>query len=110
MYSLIACYIAFKMIDLAIDGFGESKSVWIISDKSTEIGSRISSRLGRGGTYLNGVGGYSGDAKEVIFYVFTRLEEAKLKSIVTELGPAAFLAVGNIHDVKGGRFKKKDIH
>jgi len=26
------------------------------------------------------------------------------------MDPSAFLAVGNIHDVKGGRFKKKDIH
>ncbi len=110
MYSLIAYYIAFKMIDLSIDGFDQSKSVWIISDKSTDIGQTVSSRLGRGVTYLNGEGGYSGDAKKVIFCVITRLEEAKLKSIVTEIDPSAFLAVGNIHDVKGGRFKKKDIH
>jgi uncharacterized membrane-anchored protein YitT (DUF2179 family) len=46
----------------------------------------------------------------VIFCVITRLEEAKMKSIVNDLDPAAFLAVGNIHDVKGGRFKKRDIH
>ena len=48
--------------------------------------------------------------KQVIFCVITRLEEAKMKTIVEELDPSAFLAVGNIHDVKGGRFKKKNIH
>ncbi|HZG86107.1 YitT family protein [Paenibacillus sp.] len=110
MYSLIAYYIAFKMIDVTIEGFDESKAVWIISDTYEEIGEAIMQRLGRGVTYLNGEGGFTGGAKKVIFCVITRLEEAKLKSIVEERDPGAFLAVGNIHDVKGGRFKKKDIH
>ncbi|CAH1201704.1 hypothetical protein PAECIP111891_01786 [Paenibacillus allorhizoplanae] len=110
MYSLIAYFIAYKMIDVTIEGFDESKSVWIISDNFREIGGAIMDRLGRGVTYLEGEGGFSGDNKKVIFCVITRLEEAKLKSIVDGLDPKAFLAVGNIHDVKGGRFKKKDIH
>ena len=110
MYSLIAYYIAFKMIDLTIEGFEESKSVWIISERNQEIASSIIDRLGRGVTYLNGEGAYTGNEKKVIFCVITRLEEAKLKSIVDEIDPKAFLAVGNIHDVKGGRFKKNNIH
>lgn len=110
MYSLIAYYIAFKMIDITIEGLDQSKSVWLISDQYREIGEAIVSRLGRGVTYLAGEGGFTGDDKKVIFCVITRLEEAKLKSIVEEIDSRAFLAVGNIHDVKGGRFKKKDIH
>lgn len=110
MYSLIAYFIAYKMIDVTIEGFDESKSIWIISDKHKEIGNTIISRLGRGVTYLDGEGAFTGDSKKVIFCVITRLEEAKLKTIVDEVDPSAFLAVGNIHDVKGGRFKKKDIH
>ncbi|MGG1551630.1 YitT family protein [Paenibacillus ferrarius] len=110
MYSLIAYFIAYKMIDVTIEGFDESKSVWVISDNFREIGGAIIDRLGRGVTYMDGEGGFTGDNKKVIFCVITRLEEAKLKSIVEELDPKAFLAVGNIHDVKGGRFKKRDIH
>ncbi|NEW06661.1 YitT family protein [Paenibacillus sp. SYP-B3998] len=110
MYSLIAYYIAFKMIDITIEGLDQSKSVWIISDEYAKIGDAITYRLGRGVTYLHGEGAYTGDDKKVIFSVITRLEEAKLKSIIDELDSKAFLAIGNIHDVKGGRFKKKDIH
>jgi uncharacterized membrane-anchored protein YitT (DUF2179 family) len=110
MYSLVAYYIAYKMIDITMEGFEESKAVWIISEEAKEIGSAIMDRLGRGVTYLHGEGGFSGGQKRVIFCVITRLEEAKMKSIVNDLDPAAFLAVGNIHDVKGGRFKKRDIH
>jgi uncharacterized membrane-anchored protein YitT (DUF2179 family) len=110
MYSIIAYYIAFKAIDVTIEGLDESKSVWIISDEFREIGAAIMSRLGRGVTYLNGEGAFTGDDKKVIFVVITRLEEAKLKSIVHDIDDGAFVAVGNIHDVRGGRFKKKDIH
>jgi uncharacterized membrane-anchored protein YitT (DUF2179 family) len=110
MYSLITYFIAVKMIDIVIEGFEEMKSVWIISDKIEIIGQAISNRLGRGVTYLAGEGGYSGENKKVIFCIITRLEEAKLKSIVEDIDPNAFLATGNIHDVQGGSFKKKDIH
>lgn len=110
MYSLVAYYIAYKMIDITMEGFEESKAVWIISDEAKEIGSAIMDRLGRGVTYMHGEGGFSGGQKRIIFCVITRLEEAKMKSIVNDIDPSAFLAVGNIHDVKGGRFKKRDIH
>ncbi|WP_019913250.1 YitT family protein [Paenibacillus sp. HW567] len=110
MFSLIAYYIAFKMIDITLEGLDQSKSVWIISDKYRDIGEALTERLGRGVTYLDGEGGFSGENKKVIFVVITRLEEAKLKSIVEDWDSDAFIAIGNIHDVKGGRFKKKSIH
>jgi uncharacterized membrane-anchored protein YitT (DUF2179 family) len=110
MYSLLAYFIAFKTIDIVIAGLDESKSAWIISDQANVIGEAILARLGRGVTYLNGEGAYTGDDKRVIFCVITRLEEAKLKTIVEEIDSSAFLAVGNIAEVRGGRFKKRDIH
>lgn len=110
MYSLIAYFVAYKTIDITITGLDESKSVWIISDNSQEIGEAIMNRLGRGVTYINGEGAYSGDQKKVIFCVINRLEEAKLKEIVTESDKNAFLAVADIAEVRGGRFKKRDIH
>lgn len=110
LYSYIAYFIAYKTIDIVIQGLDESKSVWIISDKHAIIGEAIMARLGRGVTYFNGEGAYSRENKKVIFCVITRLEEAKLKLIVEEIDPTAFVAVGNISEVRGGRFKKKDIH
>jgi uncharacterized membrane-anchored protein YitT (DUF2179 family) len=110
MYSLIAYFVAYKTIDITITGLDESKSVWIISDNSKEIGEAIMNRLGRGVTYIHGEGAYSGDDKKVIFCVINRLEEAKLKEIVTESDENAFLAVADIAEVRGGRFKKRNIH
>jgi uncharacterized membrane-anchored protein YitT (DUF2179 family) len=110
MYSILAYTIAFKTIDVVVQGLDESKSVWIISERYQEVGDAIMARLGRGVTYLNGEGAFTGDDKKVIFCVITRLEEAKLKTIVEEIDSSAFLAVADIAEVRGGRFKKKDIH
>ncbi|WP_407919218.1 YitT family protein [Domibacillus indicus] len=110
MYSVLAYFVAFKTIDVVIQGLDESKSAWIISDQYQEIGEAIIARLGRGVTYLNGEGAYTGENKKVIFCVINRLEEAKLKSIVEDMDEGAFLAVADIAEVRGGRFKKRDIH
>lgn len=110
MYSILAYYVAFKTMDIVIAGLDESKFVWIISDEFREIGDAILHRLGRGVTYLSGEGAFSGDDKKVIFCVINRLEEAKLKEIVKDFDSSAFLAIGDIAEVRGGQFKKRDIH
>jgi uncharacterized membrane-anchored protein YitT (DUF2179 family) len=110
MYSILAYVVAAKAIDLVITGMEQSKPVWIISDIANEIGDAINSRLGRGVTYLHGEGAFTGDEKKVIFCIITRLEESKLATIVDEIDPSAFLAIADVAEVKGGRFKKKAIH
>lgn len=110
MYSVLTYFIAFKTIDIVVDGLDQSKSAWIISEKHQEIGDAILARLGRGVTYLTGEGAFTGDDKKVIFCVVTRIEEAKLKEIIEDIDESAFLAVADIAEVRGGRFKKRDIH
>lgn len=110
MYSIIAYFIAFKVIDLTIEGLDESKAVMIISDQPEEIAEKLMYRLGRGVTYLEGKGGYTRDAKSVLYAVVTRLEVAKLKSIIDEVDSGAFVTIHDVHEVLGGRFKKSAIH
>lgn len=110
MYSLIAYFVAFKVIDLTIEGLDESKAVIIISDKSDEIAEVLMARLGRGVTFLEGQGGYSKQAKGVLYSVVTRLEVSKLKSIIDEIDEEAFVTIQDVHEVLGGRLTKKAIH
>ncbi|PLT30442.1 YitT family protein [Peribacillus deserti] len=110
MYSILAYVIAAKAIDTVVDGIEGSKSAYIISDQITEIGDAINARLGRGVTYLQGEGAYTGDEKKVIFCIITRLEESKLVSLVEDIDPTSFIAIADIAEVRGGRFKKRSIH
>jgi len=109
MYSLIAYFIAFKVIDIIVEGLDEAKSVHIISEKYEDITDALLARLGRGVTLLQGEGGYRGDATKVIYVVVTRLEIAKLKSIVHGFDEDALMTVGSV-EATGKRYKKKAIH
>lgn len=105
MYSILTYYIASKAIDIIIQGLEDTKAVIIVSDEYEEMGAAITERLGRSVTFLHGKGGYNENEKEVIYVVITRLEISKLKQIVRELDPSAFVTVTNIQETHGTTFK-----
>lgn len=107
MYSLIAYFVAYKVIDLTVEGLDESRSVWIVSKEYSKIGHEINDKLNRKVTYVNGndVEGIVSDG--VILSVITRIEEQRLKSIVHECDPNAFVVINGTHDVMGKNFISK---
>jgi len=109
MYSLIAYFIAFKTIDITVQGLDESKSVIIVSEKNKEISDAIMARLGRGIILLDGKGAYSGTETNVIYVVLSRLEIAKLKNIVHGFDEEALITITSVEGT-GKSYKKKAIH
>lgn len=105
MYSVMTYYIAFKTIDTVIQGLDETKAVFIISDQHSEVSDAILDRLGRGTTKLKGKGGYTDEEKDIIYVVITRLEVTKLKSLVHDVDPTAFLTIMDTQETKGAKFK-----
>ena len=110
MYSLFAYFVIAKMIDVVLKGLDESYAVMIVTNEHEEVTEALNERLGRGVTLLHGAGGYTGEAKEVLYCVVTRLEIDKLKEIVLDKDENAFVTINAVHDIVGGRFKKKAIH
>jgi len=110
MYSLAAYFVAYKVIDITIEGLDETKGVMIVSDCADEIANTLLARLGRGVTILHGQGGYTQEQKKVLYSVVTRLEIAKLKAIIDEIDSNAFVTIQDVHEVIGGRIKKRAIH
>ena len=105
MYAVLTYFIAFKVIDIVLKGLNSSKSIRIISDKSYEIGQELLKSLNIGVTYLKGVGAYSGAEKTIVFCVVSRLEMAKMKEIIKNIDPNAFISVVDVHEAYGGRTK-----
>ena len=110
MYSLFAYYVIAKTIDVTIKGLDESYGVMIVTNEPEELTSALNDRLGRGVTLLYGEGGYTHQQKKVLYCVVTRLEVDKLKEIVHDKDENAFVTINVVHDIVGGRFKKKSIH
>lgn len=109
MYSLMAYFIAFKAIDITVEGLDESKAVIIVSEKNKDISEALTDRLGRGVTLLHGEGAYKGKSTNVIYVVVSRLEIAKLKGIVNDFDEDALVTVTSV-EASGKRYGKKAIH
>ncbi|WP_179133990.1 YitT family protein [Halobacillus massiliensis] len=110
MYSIITYYIAYKMIDIVVEGMEELKSVTIISNVPEEIADALIKQLGRGMTYIQGQGVFTNEPKKIIYTIVTRIELSTLRSIVDEIDPEALVAIGNIADVAGSNFDKSSAH
>ncbi|MEV2908242.1 YitT family protein [Paenibacillus larvae] len=110
MYSMFTYYIASKVMDAVVEGLNESRSVTIISSEYEEISQTIMDRLGRNTTFIYARGGYLKEDTQMIYCVVTRLELAKLKTIVQEIDSKAFITIEHVSDVLGGNFEKHNIH
>ena len=107
MYSMLTYFIAFKVIDIVLEGLNSSKSVAIISDRSEEIGQALIEKLDIGITYLYGQGGYSGIDKKMIYCIISRLEMSQMKETIKEIDPTALIAVVDVHEAYGARLKRR---
>lgn len=105
MYTLIAMYIGYQILDKVQIGFNMKKNILIVSDKSEELANALIEHLNRSVTFLEGMGGYKKENKKVIYCIVTSNEVVKVKSIVEEIDPKAFLTINDIVEVKGSSFK-----
>jgi uncharacterized membrane-anchored protein YitT (DUF2179 family) len=105
LYSWIVIYVTGKTIDIVLQGMSVDKTLFIISDKFTEIRDRIINDLHRGGTYIPGKGMYNGSDKTIIFTVVNRREMALLEEYIHEIDPTAFLTVLEANEILGEGFK-----
>ena len=108
--SAIAYFIASKVIHIVEVGLSGSKTFKIITKEPELMVETIRERLGRSATYNEVYGGYSKEQFKEITCVINRLEESKMKDIIQEIDPGAFVTVYDVAEVKGGNFRKKDIH
>ncbi len=102
LLSLIMYIVVIKIMDAVIVGLDETKSVLIISSKSEAIAGAIMHELGLGLTVMYGRGGFSGDAREILYVIAERLQLAELKELIHREDPAAFIAIENLHEVANG--------
>jgi uncharacterized membrane-anchored protein YitT (DUF2179 family) len=110
MYSIITYFIAYKMIDIVVEGLEEMKSVTIISDQPEKIADALMKQLGRGVTYIHGEGAFTGETRKIVYTIVSRIELSDLRDAVNEIDPTSVVAIQNIADVTGSNLKKSAAH
>lgn len=108
--SAIAYFIASKVIHIVEEGLSGAKTFKIITSVPDVMVETVRDRLGRSATLNQIQGAYSKECYYEITCVINRLEERKMKEIINQVDPEAFVVVYEVSEVKGGNFRKRDIH
>ena len=108
MFALISTFLMSKMIDFLVDGLNSARAYFIISDESEKIARRVMDEMERGITGLNGQGMYSGTDKKVLLCVIGRTESPRLRAIVSECDPRAFVIATDVYEALGEGFRPMD--
>jgi uncharacterized membrane-anchored protein YitT (DUF2179 family) len=110
LYSILTYMSAARTLDFIIHGIEEYIAITIMSGEADFIRRRITGELGRGVTVYRARGGLSGDEREILYCVVTRLEIGRVKMIIREVDEGAFVVVQPLADVQGGTVRKRAIH
>src|SRR5262249_9992890 len=109
-YSILTYVAAARTLDFVIHGIDEYTAVTIVSDHHGRIRQRIMHALGRGVTIYRGFGGLSGRERDILYCVVTRLEIGKVKAIVREIDPEAFVVYHALAGGEAGVCKTRGFH
>ena len=104
LWALISLFVSSQAMDSVIKGFNTAMQFMIISRDAEEIVRRIHTEIDRGCTRLMAEGTYSRLPVGTLLCVVSRTEAPRLKKLVAEVDPQAFVTVCNVHEVLGEGF------
>ena len=110
LYSILTYISAARTLDFIIHGIEEYVGITIMSSEADFIRRRVTSELGRGMTVYRARGGMTGEDREILYCVVTRLEIGRVRMIIREVDERAFVVVQPLADVSGGTVRKRVVH
>lgn len=105
LYALVMIYVSGLSAEVVSQGVSLVRTAFIISDQVEKVAEGIVKELERSATMLPGVGAYTGESRKVLYCVITTSEVNRLKAIVHEIDPKAFMVIGDAHEALGEGFK-----
>ncbi len=104
MYAVVGIFLSAHMANRVMEGLHYSKAIFIISDCWEELADTILKELRRGVTGLSSQGMYTRKDRKMLFCVVSSKEIVRIKEIVAQKDPRAFLIVSDVREVFGEGF------
>lgn len=105
LYAAVAIFVQSKIIDSIVYGSQESRFILIFSKKAESIAERMM-QSGSGVTFLRGEGAYSREEIRVVATAVHRSAYSRVKRIISDLDPSAFVVVTTAGEVLGEGFSR----
>ena len=98
LYSIVTYFAALKTVDFIVEGLDRSKSAMIVTDHGEEISWALMETFESGTTKIAAIGGYSNAEKTVIYFVVNRFQISRMKALVREIDPKAYVTISEVAD------------
>jgi len=105
LYTLIAMYITYTVMEKIINGLSRRKMLLIVSEKEKEVSIAIMNNFNRGVTILYGEGAYTSNRKNVMYCVVSLTQLPQIKRVIKVIDNEAFISIIDIAEVQGNGFK-----
>jgi uncharacterized membrane-anchored protein YitT (DUF2179 family) len=101
LYTLIFLFVSTQILNVVLYGLSQRKAVSIISPHWETIHRGIMETTQWGVTLIGGRGGYSGQDIQMVFTVISHQELPRLKKLIDDIDPLAFVVVSDTLEVMG---------
>lgn len=99
LYSIVTYFAALKVIDFLVEGIDREKAAMIITKNPEEISNALTEAFECGATHIPAKGGFSGEAQTVVYFVVNRFQVGKMKNIVHNIDPSAYITISEVADI-----------
>lgn len=99
LYSIVTYAAGLKTVDFIVEGVDRSKAVMIVTDKPKEVSGALMEAFECGTTKIAATGGYSNREKTIVYFVVNRFQISRMRNIVHDVDPKAFLTITEVADV-----------
>ena len=99
LYSILTYYAGLKTIDFIVEGIDRSKAAMIVTTFPDEVSCELSREFECGMTRIEATGSYSGEPRTMVYFVVNRFQIGKMKNIVREIDPKAYITISEVADV-----------
>ena len=99
LYSIVTYFVGSKTVDYIVEGLERSMCAMIVTTKANEIADAISEAFQSSGTIVEAIGGYKKEKKQILYFIVNRFQINKLKTIVHQVDPSAFISLQDVSDV-----------
>jgi uncharacterized membrane-anchored protein YitT (DUF2179 family) len=101
LYTLVYLYVSSYIVNLVVTGLSQRKALYIVSDYWEKISQEIQEKIHRGVTIMGAKGGFTGQELQMLYTVITFRELARLKKMINDIDPQAFVVVTDTLEVMG---------
>ncbi len=102
LYSIITYAAGLKTVDFIIEGLDRSKAASIITAKPQEVCSSLSRTFECGITTMQAQGFFSKQDKTFVYVIVNRYQIARLRTLVHECDPQAYISITDVADIFRG--------